>query len=547
VGDDELAGRENINGSADGIDVHFPKTLSAMCGILFYFASEQIPDMPDDSPLCQRGPDAYNHVTLAPGVHAMFTRLAIVGTADGIQPLSLPKSRWHVLANGEIYNYKELAHYAGLDPSSFRSDIELLLHLATATEPINFASLNGDFAGILFDSQNKRCIAFREGVKPLYVGYSKTNTLVGFASLMSALKHVPNIARIEEFPPGHVLDEGGPKPFVTLKPTVRLNSEIVAKMGIFEHLTAAVRRRMLHSNVPVAFLCSGGIDSSILLCIGHQIWTQELGRLAADLQVFTLEYESSPDAFYAKILCQKLGVRHTVFKFNRTDIEENVLDILAVIETDDHRTLRAAVPQFMLAKQIATTPYKVILSGEGADELFMGYNYFYKCPTVEAAEAESERLLANMHRFDLLRADRCVSHWGLELRVPFLDPNVVEFVSALTGRNRSDEKGILRDAFAHIRVLRETRILERGKEKFSDGCGLGYVPALMRECAKQCGADSAASASASAHTLERFERQLCEREMRRAFGKIKTPKNADFRELPDWASVGQKVTNLLVG
>ena len=97
-----------------------------------------------------------------------------------------------MLANGEIYNYKELAHYAGFYPSAFRSDIELLLHLAKATEPLNFASLNGDFAGILFDSQNKRCIAFREGVKPLYVGYSKTNTLVGFASLMSALKHVPS-------------------------------------------------------------------------------------------------------------------------------------------------------------------------------------------------------------------------------------------------------------------------------------------------------------------------------------------------------------------
>ena len=450
------------------------------------------------------------------------------------------------MAKSITYNYRELAVAAGLDLASFRSDIDLFLHRGPETLLEWIAQLNGDFAGILYNNATGQLLAFRDrmGVKPLFVGWDASGEQVAWSSLLSAIHEIPSVVRAEEFPPGTVYDSDidfGIR-FTDPVHAAKLTSPTVTRACIVELLTAAVRRRILHSDVPVAFLCSGGLDSSILLTLGYQIWTQELGQTAASLHVFSLEYESeggggSRDAFFARQLCAELGVTLTTFSFTQADIDAHIDVLSAIVETDDHRSFRAAVPQYMLAKRIAeTTPYKVLLSGEGADELFLGYNYCHMCPSAQEAESESNRLLENLYRYDLLRADRCMSAFGLELRVPFLDPTIVEFVSHVSGdlrRPGPSEKQLLRDAFSGVQALVKTRILEREKEKFSDGCGLKYVPALMRTLAHRMD-PSLNFSTHSAHTLERYEREWCATRMRELFDTLVIPSNAAFRELPSW-------------
>jgi asparagine synthase (glutamine-hydrolysing) len=298
-------------------------------------------------------------------------------------------------------------------------------------------------------------------------------------------------------------------------------------------------------------LCSGGIDSSILLTIGHRIWTTELNRPAKDLQAFSIEFDDpkcpSRDTFYAKLLTSSLGVSHTVFKFSKQDIVDSLDDIVSVLETDDYRSVRAAIPQYFLGREISKTPYKVILSGEGADELFLGYNYFYKCPSAQDAEKESHRLVGNLHRYDVLRADRTISSWGLELRVPFLDTQFVHFVQAIEGGVRGynvREKDLLRSSFQGLRALRITSILERNKEKFSDGCGLSYIPTLMNIVASKY-VDANVVSLKSAHTLEVYEERFVKEFHANAYGKFEVQSNHEDRELPSWAEA--PVENTLVG
>ena len=198
----------------------------------------------------------------------------------------------------------------------------------------------------------------------------------------------------------------------------------------------------------------------------------------------------SDDAFYAGLLCAHLGVDHRTFEFGPDDLEDIDATATAVIracETSDPNTIRAAIPMYLLAKAIRTEApeVKVVLSGEGADELFGGYNYFRLAPDAASASAECDRLLRNLHMFDLLRADRCFAAHGLEVRVPFLDPALIDVVRAGVSAERrvSGEKQLLRDAVADVDALSRFRILDRDKEKFSDGAGFTYVPDLLRRIA----------------------------------------------------------------
>lgn len=552
-----------------------------MCGILFYLTTEPFSDK--DGMLRRRGPDASNTVTVG-SYTFVFSRLAIIaegatsGRVDkwtttataqdaaadaGVQPLQC--SQYHVLANGEIYNYKELATAANIPLASLRTDIDLIPKWCSRNRHTSLTSfvnellpqMCADIAGIVYNEATDSYVAFRDpaGVRPLCVALDKTTRApLGFASLKTVL--MADDVLIEEFPPGHYFDSAAaaeeghfaftPVPYhswTDIQPCIA--SAALARQTIRETLFTSVRRRLLHSNVPVAFLCSGGIDSSILLMIGVTIWTAELQQPVSSLKVFTMKYDdprcSSNDAFYASLLCSQLGVDHTIIPFTETDIRTHLDDILAVVETDDYRTIRAAVPQYFMAKYIREkTPYRVILSGEGADELFMGYNYFYLCKQPDAAAQESVRLVSNMHRYDLLRADRAMSSFGLELRVPFLDPFFVDAVFSMKGqlRNTPMEKELLRASFRQFAALAGTRILDREKEKFSDGCGLSYVPALMRIMAERCG--QVLDWSTSAHTLERFEKQYVQEVFAARYAACVEQSNLDFRELPDWAVAAQR-------
>lgn len=542
-----------------------------MCGILFYIGNQRISD--DHASLAalrRRGPDAFQHTSHGP-FHTAFSRLAIIGSngtsgrvgewtpsADdaGMQPLL--RGGLAVLCNGEIFNYKEISHQRDIPLMSLRNDIDLLTHLTLDSAAEWLPRLNGDFAGVLFSPDSNRFLLFRDpvGVRPLYIGRDANDAIVAAGSLMATVAAIQGVVDISEFPPGHSYDSavGVMKRYAhELPPAGQLTDRILAQELIYEQLYAAVRRRLLHSNVPVAFLCSGGLDSSILLTIGHQIWTSELHQPASALHAFSIEYmdergnSTSQDTFYAKCLTKALGVSHTVFKFTQADIEAHLDDILTTVETDDHRTLRAAVPQYFLGRAIRThTPYRVILSGEGADELFLGYNYMNRCPNAAAAEAESRRLVENIHRFDVLRAERAMAAWGLELRVPYLDSRFVRLAQSMSGRlrNTNKEKELLRESFAAMEALSSTRILDRGKEKFSDGCGFDYVPVLMRILTERGGGD----ASRSAHLLEGSEKAYVKAVFDRRFKGFKTASNSEFRELPDWIpreDRGPKHGNLL--
>lgn len=538
-----------------------------MCGILFYIAAQQIQaEHPALAALRRRGPDGFQHSSHGP-FHVAFSRLAVISSAGtsgrvsewtstvdsaGMQPL------WNgsvgVLCNGEIFNYKEIAHQNKTSLESLRSDIDLLTRLPLDGAAEWLPRLNGDFAGVLFGTEPERFLLFRDpmGIRPLYIGRdASSGKIIAAGSLMTTVAAVPGVVEIMEFPPGHYYDSNVgviQRYTADMPPAGQITDAGLAQEAIYEQLYAAVRRRLLHSNVPVAFLCSGGLDSSILLTIGHHIWTSELHQPASALHAYSIEFmddrgsSTSQDTFYANFLTKALGVSHTVFSFTRSDIEEHLDNILATVETDDHRTLRAAIPQYFLGRAIKMhTPHRVILSGEGADELFLGYNYMSRCPGPKEAEAESRRLVANIHRFDVLRAERAMSAWGLELRVPYLDPRFVRLVQSISGslRNTPTEKELLRASFATEAVLRDTRILDRGKEKFSDGCGFDYVPTLMRLLTARAGGD----ATRSAHLLENDEKTYVRADFARRFLGFNTASNSEFREMPDWIDIPKPVIN----
>lgn len=567
-----------------------------MCGILVYrtalgVSAEFAASLES---LRRRGPDAFVERIIGDYTF-VFSRLAVIssgGTDGAVSDWSKPdisgnqpleKDGWYVLCNGEIFNYKVLAAECGVPLSEFRCDIDILHYLRRCGVPETWYSrLNGDFAAVMYNPAENRIIAFRDpaGVRPLYMALDSEQCPIAFSSLVQPLEALGvgsgsgRIVRVSEFPPSTIYDSARsgepflPQTFMPLEKDTELVSRdefVLTPVGDFtrhimtegvrQYLYSAVRRRLLHSNVPVAFLCSGGLDSSILLAIGLQIWTTELHQPADKLQVFTVEFKDkhcgASDSFYASLLTKELGVRHTIIQFSEEDIRSELDNIIRTIESDDHRSVRAGIPQYFMAKWISqNTDYKVIISGEGADELFFGYNYFHLCPSQQDAETEGRRLIQNIHRYDVLRADRTISNWGLELRVPFLDTDFVKFVYSIpasiryTGEFINDgpfsqytpcEKKLLRESFKNHYALQRTRIIDRVKEKFSDGCGLTYIPALIRVMAsKYLPAETVANTSV--HLMEKYESLYVKEVMSRSL-KLPIDSNKDFRELPKWAEI----------
>jgi len=328
---------------------------------------------------------------------------------------------------------------------------------------------------------------------------------------------------------------------------------------VYKLLETAVIKRIENSDRPVAFLCSGGIDSSIIFCIAQK-YLKVHGR---KMHVFSMEFEGSKsfDSFYVKMLMgqyrEESNIEYTAVKFNWDDFLSVLDDMPRKLETYDPNTIRASIPMYFLAKYLReNTDYKVFLSGEGADELFMGYNYFsiktpppknehhkYSClnpgTAVDGHKAnlESARLLKNLHMFDVLRADRTFAANGLELRVPYLDKALVTYVLGLKGdlklpRGSGEEKPLLRDAVAnHFPQLERARILNRQKERFSDGCGYSYVPKLLDYVS---GTDEEEK---SLHLTEKKERERKYHMMR--FRKHVGTNMTHLivkRELPDWCN-----------
>jgi asparagine synthase (glutamine-hydrolysing) len=541
-----------------------------MCGILWSIINEKINlefITQQFEKIKHRGPDNSNFVQKGDyflGTH----RLAITNLSEqGNQPFET--NDLTLICNGQIYNANDLVSRCNThdilkgEVDILRSDVDIFTKLYTLYEmfvlPTKWTSMmqdiDGDFAVVLMDSGKDRLIIARDhvGVRPLFYCTSKeTGKLVAVASEAKALEDYPNVD-VFVYPPYHysVVDLNEMSiTFTSYKEEKQINYSTklfyIANEGldhreqIVSVLRESVYKRIDESHQPVAFLLSGGIDSAIIACIAHE-YLEKTGR---KMHCFCMKFKGdrSDDCEYATILANLLKVELTIVEFDWEDVLGNIENIIYQIESYDPNTIRASVPMYLLCKYLReNTSYKVFLSGEGADELFAGYFYFNYCETGKDLNKETQRLTKNIHMFDVLRADRCFAAHGLEVRVPYLDKKFIETVFNIDGDykkfNQGIEKHLLRECFRSIYpALSSSRILDRVKERFSDGVSFQYVPRLLNHYS-----DPSISQLA--------DKELCEKtkykEIFNGFYKNKEHLII-LRELPDWVKQVDKKGKLLV-
>ena len=433
-----------------------------MCGI---YAGTKPP--PKDK-LKHRGPDDFTYV-LIKDTHLMFWRLAINGIGpDGTQPLSYNDK--YLIANAEIYNYLELGGTKG------RSDCEVILPLIEQHGLFRTCEImSGDFAFVFTDGDHTWAARDRIGIRPLF--YCKYPGGISFGSEVKALTHIGTPVNI--FPPGHFYD---PKldQFICYSPNYwdhpRMDQDVeFVKEQTKELMIEAVEKRVTNTDRPVGFFLSGGLDSSIVAAIGKKL----LGKI----RTFSIGLDGSPDLLAARKMANFLGSEHTEVKFTIEDGLHAIRDVIWHLETFDTTTVRASIPMYLLSKYIKEhTDVRVVLSGEGSDELFGGYLYFHGAPNVEEFLHDTTRLVREVHMFDVLRADRTTAAHGLELRVPFFDRDVVDYVMDgfdpdMKMPRGKWEKYLLREMFED---MLPHEICWRQKNGMSDAVGYEWVDALKK-------------------------------------------------------------------
>ena len=444
--------------------------------------------------LRHRGPDwsgVYEHVRAV----LAHERLAIVDVNTGAQPL-FSEDRQQVLAvNGEIYNHRALR--ARVSPEyhyETESDCEVILPLYRERGHDFLNELQGMFAFVLFDERDDSWLIARDpiGIIPLYYGFDDERQLF-VASEMKALVDV--CSEVHEFPPGHYWHSGQSQPQrYYQRPWMQF--EAVEDAGGAEGLREALDKAVvshLMTDVPYGVLLSGGLDSSIIAALTQRHASR---RVEDDersdawwprLHSFSIGMEGSPDLAAAEKAARHIGTVHHGFEFTLQEGLDALEDVVYHLETYDVTTIRAATPMYLMARKIRAMGIKMVLSGEGADEIFGGYLYFHKAPGARAFHEETVRKLERLHWYDCLRANKAMAAWGVEARVPFLDRAFLDVAmqinpaEKMTGPGRI-EKHILREAFAD---LLPDSIAWRQKEQFSDGVGYGWIDGLKAFAADQ--------------------------------------------------------------
>ena len=440
-----------------------------------------------------RGPD-WSGTFADDGAVLVHERLAIVDPASGAQPLYGADGCTVLAVNGEIYNHRELREEHAPDyPFKTGSDCEVLLALYDRYGVNLLDQVNGIYAFILIDRDRDRYLVARDpiGVVPLYRGWDDDGVL-HVASEMKAL--VPVCQTVEEFPPGHILDsaEGEPRRFWSRdwSEYSAVKDAHSSRAQLRDALEHAVQRQLM-SDVPYGVLISGGLDSSIIAAIAAQYSRR---RIEDDLQTeawwprlhsFCIGLEGSPDLAVAAQVAEHLGTVHHGFHYTIQEGLDALRDVIYHLETYDVTTIRASTPMYLMARRIHAMGIKMVLSGEGADEVFGGYLYFHKAPDAQAFHEETVRKISRLHMYDCLRANKSMAAWGVEARVPFLD---LEFLDVAMSLNPADkmivpgriEKQILRDTFAD---LLPDIVVKRQKEQFSDGVGYGWIDSLKDHAA----------------------------------------------------------------
>jgi asparagine synthase (glutamine-hydrolysing) len=452
-----------------------------------------------------RGPD-WSGVWASERALLVHERLAIVDVEHGAQPLVSPDGRRVLAVNGEIYNHQELRE--GFDDDEFLtlSDCEVILPLWRRDGADMVGRLNGIFAFVAWDENDGYALIARDpiGVMPLYTGRDAEGRLY-VASEMKALIGVCD--SIEIFPPGHLWDTREPKPRRYWSPPWRDYSAVqgtASDAGVLRKSLEAAVERQLMCDVPYGVLLSGGLDSSVLSAICHRFYRHRVetgGKTEAwwpQLHSFAIGLEGAPDLAAARKAADAIGTIHHEFRYTVDEGLDALRDVIWHIESCDVTTVRASTPMVLLARRIKAMGIKMVLSGEGADEIFGGYLYFHKAPNAREFHEELIRKLDDLHRFDCLRANKSLAAWGIEGRVPFLDREFLDVAMSfdaahkMTGEGRI-EKHVLRDAF---RGYLPDEILWRQKEQFSDGVGYGWIDSLRTLAESRVGdADFAARES----------------------------------------------------
>ena len=480
-----------------------------------------------------RGPD-WSGIYCGGSAILAHERLSIVDPESGGQPLYSPDRKQVLAVNGEIYNHQEIRRrYAGQYEFQTGSDCEVILALyrsLTSSSSSNgegftheqichmLEQLSGIFAFTLYDEERNEYLIARDpiGVIPLYIGYDSDGT-VYVASELKALEG--QCERYEPFLPGH---------YVTSKDNTvhryykrdwfdydAVKDNPASVEAIRDGLTAAVKRQLM-SDVPYGVLLSGGLDSSVISALAekfseHRIEDDSKTRAYwPRLHSFAVGLKGAPDLAKAKMVADHIGTVHHEINYTIQEGLDAIRDVIYFIETYDVTTVRASTPMYLLARVIKSMGIKMVLSGEGADEIFGGYLYFHKAPNAQAFHEETVRKLGKLYLYDCLRANKSLSAWGVEGRVPFLDKEFLDIAmrtnpeAKMCGPKKSGiseqsgfeiEKKIVREAFAN---MLPAEVAWRQKEQFSDGVGYSWIDTLKQLTSE------AVTDEQMAHAVERF-------------------------------------------
>ena len=465
-----------------------------MCGIVCAFdlkqSSEQLrPQILEMSKsIRHRGPD-WSGVFSNENALMGHERLAIVDPTSGNQPLYSEDGRYVLAANGEIYNHAELKkQFEGKYNFQTASDCEVILALYQEKGPAFVDELNGIFGFALYDTQEDRYFVARDhmGIIPLYMGYDANGTFY-VASELKALEGV--CTKIELFPPGHYLSSEDKAPVQWYQrdwmeyDAVKENSTSID--ALHDALSDAVHRQLM-SDVPYGVLLSGGLDSSVTSALAKKFAAKrvesgdEQSAWWPQLHSFSVGLEGSPDLAAARKVADHIGTVHHEIKFTIQEGLDAIRDVIYHLETYDITTVRASTPMYLMARVIKSMGIKMVLSGEGADELFGGYLYFHKAPTSKDFHEETVRKLDKLHQYDCLRANKSLAAWGIEGRVPFLDKEFMDVAMRINPQDKMIngermEKWVIRKAFE--KYLPES-VAWRQKEQFSDGVGYSWIDTL---------------------------------------------------------------------
>lgn len=480
-----------------------------MCGI---FASYHHPDPQEyrkealqlSKRIRHRGPD-WSGISVKNDTVLCHERLAIVGLDSGAQPLQSPDGRYTLTVNGEIYNHNFLRADFPDYKFSTESDCEPIIPLFQKLDTAVASKLDGFFAFALYDAEEDRIYAARDpiGITSMYIGRSsKQPQTVYFSSELKCLTE--DCDKIDIFPPGHYYDSKTDQFTRYYEPKwwdpSYIPTEPVDLIQIRDSLVKAVRKRLM-TEVPFGVLLSGGLDSSLIASIAaresrnaiedvgtthHMAGINADGRLfntsGAKIQSFAIGLPGAPDLLAARQVAEFIGSVHHEHTFTIQEGLDALFDVIYHLETYDVTTIRASTPMFLLSRKIKAQGVKMVLSGEGSDEIFGGYLYFGAAPSAKAFHQECVQRVKNLHYADCLRANKSTMAWGLEARVPFLDKNFLDVCMSIRPEDKMItpehiEKHILRKAFDNDEFLPK-EILWRQKEQFSDGVGYSWIDSL---------------------------------------------------------------------